>query len=196
MDVTTEYSAMLVNRSWWLHTHTCEWFVSVTYEYIYEYIWIYMDESCHVRMTLRTCMSYGVATMSRLLKIMGLFCKRALQNRRYSAKETYNFKEPTNRSHLTHYVHTWVSFDRLWMGHDYYIWILVNGSWWVMSHIWMSHVTHTNESCHTYEWVMSHIRMSHVTHMNESWYTYEWVMSHIRMSHVTHTNESCHTYEW
>ena len=57
-----------------------------------------MDESCHVRMTLRTCMSYGVATMSRLLKIMGLFCKRALQNRRYSAKETYNFKEPTNRS--------------------------------------------------------------------------------------------------
>ena len=32
-------------------------------------------------------------------KITGLFCKRALQKRRYSAKETYNFKEPTNRSH-------------------------------------------------------------------------------------------------
>ena len=42
---------------------------------------------------------YGVATMSRLLKIIGLFCKRALQKREYSAKETYNFKEPTNRSH-------------------------------------------------------------------------------------------------
>jgi len=41
----------------------------------------------------------GVATISRLLKIIGLFCKRALQKRRYSAKETYNFKEPTNRSH-------------------------------------------------------------------------------------------------
>jgi len=26
----------------------------------------------------------------------GLFCKRALLKRRYSAKETYNFKEPTN----------------------------------------------------------------------------------------------------
>ena len=42
---------------------------------------------------------YGVATISTLLKIIGLFCKRALQNRLYSAKETYNFKEPTNRSH-------------------------------------------------------------------------------------------------
>jgi len=42
---------------------------------------------------------YGVATISRLLKMIGLFCKRALQKRRYSAKGTYNFKEPTNRSH-------------------------------------------------------------------------------------------------
>jgi len=45
-----------------------------------------------------TC-SYGVATISRLLRIIGLFCKRALWKRRYSAKETYDFKEPTNRSH-------------------------------------------------------------------------------------------------
>jgi len=36
----------------------------------------------------------------RLLKVIGLFCKRALQTTRYSAKKTYNFKEPTNRSHL------------------------------------------------------------------------------------------------
>jgi len=37
--------------------------------------------------------------MSRLLKIIGLFCKRALEKRLYSAKETYNLKEPTHRSH-------------------------------------------------------------------------------------------------
>jgi len=43
--------------------------------------------------------AYGVATISRLLKIIGLFCKRALQKRRYSTKETYNLNEPTNRSH-------------------------------------------------------------------------------------------------
>ena len=42
---------------------------------------------------------YGVATISRLLKIICLFCKRALYKRRYSAKETWYFKEPTNRSH-------------------------------------------------------------------------------------------------
>jgi len=42
---------------------------------------------------------YEVATISRLLVIIGLFCKTALWKRRYSARETYNFKEPTNRSH-------------------------------------------------------------------------------------------------
>ena len=43
--------------------------------------------------------SYGVASISKLLKIIGLFCKRALSKRRYSANETYNFEEPTHRSH-------------------------------------------------------------------------------------------------
>ena len=53
---------------------------------------------------------YGVASISRLLKIIGLFCKRALQKRLYSANETYDFREPTNRSHLiTSYVHTSIS---------------------------------------------------------------------------------------
>ena len=42
---------------------------------------------------------HGVASSSRLLKTIGFFCKRALQKRRYSAEETYDFKEPTNRSH-------------------------------------------------------------------------------------------------
>ena len=40
-----------------------------------------------------------MATISRLLQIIRLFWKRALLKRQYSAKETYNFKEPTNRSH-------------------------------------------------------------------------------------------------
>ena len=42
---------------------------------------------------------YGVAISSRLVKIINLFCKRPLQKRRYSAKETCKFKEPTNGSH-------------------------------------------------------------------------------------------------
>jgi len=40
-----------------------------------------------------------VASTSRLLKIIGLFCKRALWKRRYSAKENYNFIDPTDGSH-------------------------------------------------------------------------------------------------
>jgi len=49
----------------------------------------------------RSVDGYGVARISRLLKIIGLFYKRALSKRLYSARETYNFKEPTNRSHPT-----------------------------------------------------------------------------------------------
>ena len=42
---------------------------------------------------------YGVALVSRIEKIIGLFCKRALQKRQYSTIETYNFIDPTDRSH-------------------------------------------------------------------------------------------------
>jgi len=42
---------------------------------------------------------YGVASVSMIDKIIGLFSKRALYKRLYSAKETYNFIGPTNRSH-------------------------------------------------------------------------------------------------
>jgi len=60
----------------------------------------------YIYVTWRICTWYGVAPISRLLKVIGLFCKRALQKRRYSAKETYNFKEPTNRSHPIWLIHT------------------------------------------------------------------------------------------
>ena len=43
--------------------------------------------------------SYGVALVSRIDKMIGLFCTRALWNRQYSTKETYDVIDPTNRSH-------------------------------------------------------------------------------------------------
>ena len=58
--------------------------------------------SCHkVEEVVALASGYtiGVATISTLLQMIGLFCKRALSKRRYSAKETYNFKESTHRSH-------------------------------------------------------------------------------------------------
>ena len=58
--------------------------------------------------SVRWCRSgHEVATIRRLLKIICLFGKRDLQKRRYSAKKTCNFKEPTNRSHP-------IPFDTLW----------------------------------------------------------------------------------
>jgi len=44
-------------------------------------------------------LDYGVATISRMLKNIGLFCKRALQKRPVFFKETCIFKHPTHRSH-------------------------------------------------------------------------------------------------
>jgi len=57
---------------------------------------------------------YGVATISRLLRIIGFFCKRALLKKRYSAKETYNLKEPTKR----HDGYTAYERRALWGGYD------------------------------------------------------------------------------
>ena len=42
---------------------------------------------------------YGVATISRLLKIIGLFCRISSLLQGSFAKETYNLKESTIRSH-------------------------------------------------------------------------------------------------
>ena len=70
---------------------------------------------------------YGVATISRLLKIIGVFCKRALQKRLYSTKETYDFKEPTNRSHPIYmYVHqyTYVWYIQVYSRRSHYVYVL------------------------------------------------------------------------
>ena len=45
------------------------------------------------------CSCYGVATISKLLKIIGLFCRISSLAKGSFAKETYNFKEPTDCSH-------------------------------------------------------------------------------------------------
>jgi len=51
----------------------------------------------------------GVATISRLLKIIGLFYRIQSLLQGSFAKEVYNFKEPTNRSHpMSLYVCLWV----------------------------------------------------------------------------------------
>ena len=55
---------------------------------------------------LKIILGYGVASVSRIDKIIGLFCKRDLLKRRYSAQETYDFIDPTNHSHPISKIHT------------------------------------------------------------------------------------------
>jgi len=45
------------------------------------------------------CGCYGVATISRLLRSIGLFCRISSVLYGSFAKETYDFKEPTSRIH-------------------------------------------------------------------------------------------------
>ena len=81
--VAVSYSVMQHAAAWYIeyYEYTCREF-EMAHTYIRECVCV-----------------YGVAANIRLLKTVGLFCKRALQKRRYFAKETYNFKEPTNLSH-------------------------------------------------------------------------------------------------
>jgi len=65
---------------------------------VHTYMCVHMPSVLDTYIRVRVC-GCGVATISRILEIIGLFRKRALQKRLYFAKETYNFKEPTNRSH-------------------------------------------------------------------------------------------------
>jgi len=88
-----------VNASW------------VTFEWVMSDIWMkhesFVKESWVTYSMLRGCvscslaqfgtyegvMSYGVATISRLLKIIGLFCRISSLSQGSFKKETYNFKE-------------------------------------------------------------------------------------------------------
>ena len=100
------------------------WMIHVTYEWA---LWM----SPHTW--------YRVPTISRLLKIIGLFCKRALLKRRYSAKKTYDFKEPTNRSHPVRMNQRTQMVMSIWTSHFTYQRVMTHMN--ESGHIWMSHVT-------------------------------------------------------
>jgi len=181
--------------------------------FYYEWVMSHMNATWLIWMSsvsYEWAMSYGLATISRLLKITGLFYKRALLKRLYSAIETHNFKEPTNhcrpmlwRSRVSCANETYKR-DNILQKRPIILRsllivatpyrkesCLMNGS----CLIWMSHFAH--------EWVKSQMNEPcriWTAHMNEacrvrmSHDSYEWVMSHMNelrriwMSHVA--------YEW
>ena len=88
-------------------------------------------------------MHYGVATFSRLLKIIGLFCRILSLLWGSFAKETYNFKELTNRSHP---IHTYVYYMQ--------VYICVNLHVNTHTHIRIQAYTHTNTCVNLYRYTM------------------------------------------
>ena len=63
----------------------------------FSFFWCANSDTTHFNMWLMY--AYGVATISRLHKIVGLFCRILSLLQGCFAKETCVFKEPTNRSH-------------------------------------------------------------------------------------------------
>jgi len=78
-------------------THLCVTLLYVTWRTHLRVIWRDIRDVTH---------SYGLASTSRLLKIIGLFCRISSLFKGSFAKETYCFKEPTSRSHrICHITH-------------------------------------------------------------------------------------------
>jgi len=129
---------------------------------------------------------YGVATMSRLLKMIGLCCERALQKSLYSAEETYNFKKPANRSHPigssrlildTHYtrsLHTLIA-------HTHYT-----------LHTPITHYTHTLHTLIVYIHYTLHTHITH-THYAHPLHTTHTHYTHSLRTPITHYTHTLHT---
>ena len=56
------------------------------------------DQVTHMTLLQHTCYYYGGATISRLLRSIGLFCRKQFFLQGSFAKETHDFKERTHRS--------------------------------------------------------------------------------------------------
>jgi len=93
------------------------------------------------------------ATISRLLKIIGLFCKGALWKRLCSAKETWTFKESTNRSHPIPGIFSAIYFS----------------DWMIF---WPTKQLETKHSgTHIQIWHRAHVFSNYPAKLNESWHT-------------------------
>jgi len=134
------------------------------YEYVMSHIW--RRGVTHMNVSHDT---YGLASASRIDKIIGLFCKRALQKRQYSAKETCNFIDPTDCSHS------------IWQSYATHMNLCVSRhtNAGVTAHIWWYHGTNMMKLCHTYEWPMSNVWQSCATLVNASCHTYDAIISHV-----------------
>jgi len=107
-----------------------------------------------------------VATISRLLKIQGLFCKRVSEKRRYSAKEMYNFKAPTNRSRpIVRFSDSFAGigvFFLFWVAHTQInYWGILSYSSWVLCGSNAQQPCKTLQLCSTLQCTATHCHILH-----------------------------------
>jgi len=126
-----------------------------TYIYISTYTHIHIHTQIHTPFGDLKMALYWVATISRLLKITGLFCRISSLLQGSFAKETYNFKEPTNCSH--HIVPnnpTIIALQVLIMDICIHICIYMNMYMYICTHahtyIYMSTYKHIHAQTHTH----------------------------------------------
>ena len=82
-----------------------------------------------------------MATISRLLKIIGLFCRILSLVWGSLAKETYNFKEPTNGSHTTSKIPRPAQHD---IAMNIHIWIYIYIHVYIYAYIYIHVYTYIN----------------------------------------------------
>jgi len=121
--------ASFIFVTWLIHmcdmAHWCVWHDSFMYM-----IWlIHKCDMTHWYVYDTSSGRYGVATISKIFRIIGLFCKRALYKRPYSAKETYDLNRLLIEAAPYFNPYTY-KYER------------------VVSHIRICHVTHMNLQCH------------------------------------------------
>ena len=103
---------------------------------------------------------YGVATISRLLNIIGLFCRMSSLSWGSFAKETYDFKEPTTCRHpisLYVYMHMYI----------YDINILYVNIRWTALHVAAAYIQIISVSIYVYMHI--YIYDIHILHVNIRW---------------------------
>jgi len=116
-------------------------------------------ESCHTHIMRTTILTCGLATIRRLLKITGLFGTISSLLQGSFAKETYDLKETTNRSHP--HSHVRYASDTC-VCHDFFTCV----TWlnWTSDRAVSPRESTCNvcvhESCHTHVWIMLHICQS------------------------------------
>ena len=137
----------------------------------------------------RRLYSYGVARISRLLKIIGLFCRISSLLYGTFAKETNNVKEPTNHSHPICVFDTFPCV--IWRIH---MCDMTHSHVWHDSFICVTWLVHMCGMTHSYVWHDSNIWMDHHRYAltRRHVYSYVWhdsvicVTWHIHMCDMTH----------